>query len=146
MCKHCYIVKRGKIRYVYCKETPKHKQRQGFHTMVHGYLGDNCLLCNVTTDLPSLYNNTSSYSCNINNSIELTGGTRSMSFSSTILDRTMLRVMNNTNTEHTIGTKVYDSNEGSDSDITSSPINQMNRVTINYVPQLGLFSILNPIK
>ena len=142
MCKHCYMVKRGKIRYVYCKETPKHKQRQGFHTMVHGYLGDNCLLCNVTNDLPSLYNNSSSYSGNINSSTELMGGTRSMSLSSTILDRTMLRVMNNTNTEHTIGTKVY----GSDSDISSCPINQMNRVTINYIPQLGLFSILNPIK
>lgn len=142
MCKHCYMVKRGKIRYVYCKETPKHKQRQGFHTMVHGYLGDNCLLCNVTNDLPSLYNNSSSYSGNINSSTELMGGTRSMSLSSTILDRTMLRVMNNTNTERTIGTKVY----GSDSDISSCPINQMNRVTINYIPQLGLFSILNPIK
>jgi len=111
--------------------------------MVHGYLGDNCLLCNVTNDLPSLYNNSSSYSGNINSSTELMGGTRSMSLSSTILDRTMLRVMNNTNTEHTIGTKVYDSNEGSDSVISSS---QMNRVTINYIPQLGLFSILNPIK
>jgi hypothetical protein len=114
--------------------------------MVHGYLGDNCLLCNITTDLPSLYNNSSRYSDNINSSIESMGGTRSMSFSSTILDRTMLRVMNSTNTEHTIETKVYDSNEDSDGDISSSPINQMNRVTINYVPQLGLFSILNPIK
>ena len=33
MCKHCYKVRRGKRRYVYCKQTPKHKQRQGFHTM-----------------------------------------------------------------------------------------------------------------
>lgn len=32
MCKHCYMVRRGKVRYVYCKEIPKHKQRQGFHT------------------------------------------------------------------------------------------------------------------
>ena len=33
ICKHCYVVKRGKTRYVYCKKNPKHKQRQGFHTM-----------------------------------------------------------------------------------------------------------------
>ncbi len=32
MCPHCYIVRRGKKRFVYCKENPKHKQRQGFHT------------------------------------------------------------------------------------------------------------------
>lgn len=34
ICKHCYMVKRGKRRYVYCKVTPKHKQRQGFHTLI----------------------------------------------------------------------------------------------------------------
>eukprot|EP01031_Cornospumella_fuschlensis_P033975 gene33975-41115_t len=34
LCPHCYIVKRGKKRFVYCKESPKHKQRQGFHTIV----------------------------------------------------------------------------------------------------------------
>jgi ribosomal protein L36 len=33
ICKHCYVIKRGKTRYVYCKKNPKHKQRQGFHTM-----------------------------------------------------------------------------------------------------------------
>lgn len=32
MCKHCYAVTRKRVRFVYCKETPKHKQRQGFHT------------------------------------------------------------------------------------------------------------------
>jgi ribosomal protein L36 len=32
MCPHCYIVRRGKTRYVYCKTQPKHKQRQGFHS------------------------------------------------------------------------------------------------------------------
>jgi len=32
MCQHCYIVRRGKKAYVYCTKTPKHKQRQGFHT------------------------------------------------------------------------------------------------------------------
>lgn len=146
MCKHCYIVKRGKIRYVYCKETPKHKQRQGFHTMVHGYMGDNCLLCNVTTtDLTSLYNNNTIISGSSNSSIELMG-TRSMYFSSTILGRTMLQRV--TSTHYTNGNQVYGTNEVSDSDIISSSINQMNmnRVTINYVPQLGLYSILNPIK
>jgi ribosomal protein L36 len=37
-CKFCYIVRRGKVRYVYCKENPKHKQRQGYHTM--SYTGE----------------------------------------------------------------------------------------------------------
>lgn len=32
-CPHCYIVKRGKTRFVYCTENGKHKQRQGFHTL-----------------------------------------------------------------------------------------------------------------
>jgi len=27
------MVKRGKSRYIYCKKHPKHKQRQGFHTL-----------------------------------------------------------------------------------------------------------------
>ncbi len=38
------VVKRGKKVYVYCSETPKHKQRQGFHTLV----GNNCCQCNST--------------------------------------------------------------------------------------------------
>lgn len=33
MCKHCYRVRRGKRHFIYCKQTPKHKQRQGFHTI-----------------------------------------------------------------------------------------------------------------
>ena len=33
-CKHCYKVRRGKTHYVYCKKNPKHKQRQGFSTMI----------------------------------------------------------------------------------------------------------------
>lgn len=32
MCKHCRVVNRGKKRFVYCTESPKHKQRQGYHT------------------------------------------------------------------------------------------------------------------
>ena len=27
------MVKRGKSRFIYCKKHPKHKQRQGFHTL-----------------------------------------------------------------------------------------------------------------
>lgn len=46
MCKHCYVVRRGKSRFVYCKMTPKHKQRQGYHTMTHQD-GDYCIGCNV---------------------------------------------------------------------------------------------------
>lgn len=33
MCNQCYMVRRGKKRFVYCHEVPKHKQRQGFHTI-----------------------------------------------------------------------------------------------------------------
>ena len=28
-CEHCYIVRRGKIRYVYCKINPRHNARNG---------------------------------------------------------------------------------------------------------------------
>ena len=28
-CEHCYIVRRGTIRYVYCKVNPRHKARNG---------------------------------------------------------------------------------------------------------------------
>ena len=33
MCEHCYMVRRKKRLYVYCKKNPKHKQRQGFSTL-----------------------------------------------------------------------------------------------------------------
>ena len=45
MCKDCYVVRRGKTRYVYCKTTPKHKQRQGYHTMAHESSGAYCAFC-----------------------------------------------------------------------------------------------------
>jgi large subunit ribosomal protein L36 len=45
-CKHCYVVRRGKVRFVYCKKNPKHKQRQGFHTQTHV-----CCPCAGTTSL-----------------------------------------------------------------------------------------------
>lgn len=43
LCSDCYVVRRGKIRYVYCKKHPKHKQRQGFHSIAvdHQY----CMCC-----------------------------------------------------------------------------------------------------
>jgi ribosomal protein L36 len=44
LCKDCYVVKRGKHRFVYCKKHPKHKQRQGFHSQA----SDNyCMCCGV---------------------------------------------------------------------------------------------------
>jgi len=33
MCQDCKIVRRGKKVMVICKTNPKHKQRQGFHTL-----------------------------------------------------------------------------------------------------------------
>lgn len=33
LCDGCFIVRRGKRLYVRCKTTPKHKQRQGLHTL-----------------------------------------------------------------------------------------------------------------
>ncbi|RHZ35536.1 50S ribosomal protein L36 [endosymbiont GvMRE of Glomus versiforme] len=29
MCRGCQVIKRKKHRFVYCKENPKHKQKQG---------------------------------------------------------------------------------------------------------------------
>jgi ribosomal protein L36 len=45
MCKDCYIVRRGKKLCVYCKENPKHKQRQGFHTLIAGNDSDMQFCC-----------------------------------------------------------------------------------------------------
>ena len=58
MCKHCYVVRRGKTRYVYCKMTPKHKQRQGYHTMVHQN-GGYCMVCNIPGYVERMLSNTS---------------------------------------------------------------------------------------
>lgn len=33
LCKDCKVVKRGKKVMIICKANPKHKQRQGMHTM-----------------------------------------------------------------------------------------------------------------
>ena len=32
-CQHCKLVRRRRVLYVVCKKNPKHKQRQGFHTL-----------------------------------------------------------------------------------------------------------------
>jgi ribosomal protein L36 len=34
MCKMCKLVKRGRKQYVICPSNPRHKQRQGFHTLI----------------------------------------------------------------------------------------------------------------
>jgi large subunit ribosomal protein L36 len=34
LCEHCYMVRRGKTLHVRCKKNPRHKQRQGFATLV----------------------------------------------------------------------------------------------------------------
>lgn len=57
MCKHCYVVRRGKSRFVYCKMTPKHKQRQGYHTMAHQD-GDYCISCNVQFEVDRMLSTT----------------------------------------------------------------------------------------
>lgn len=34
-CKFCYYTRSGASRYVRCKANPRHKQRQGFHTLIN---------------------------------------------------------------------------------------------------------------
>jgi large subunit ribosomal protein L36 len=34
MCEHCRVVRRKRILFVRCSSNPKHKQRQGYHTLV----------------------------------------------------------------------------------------------------------------
>jgi large subunit ribosomal protein L36 len=41
VCTECYIVRRGKVRFVCCKKNPKHKQRQGLHTMTENLTSAN---------------------------------------------------------------------------------------------------------
>ena len=57
MCKHCYAVQRGKTRYIYCKMTPKHKQRQGYHTMVHQE-GGFCIVCGLNNEVDRMLSTT----------------------------------------------------------------------------------------
>lgn len=42
ICKNCYVVRRGKSRYVYCTKNPKHKQRQGYHTQAGDFFEGAC--------------------------------------------------------------------------------------------------------
>lgn len=78
-CKDCYIVRRGKTRYVYCKTTPKHKQRQGFHSFAReaeGSTAGYCVLCaparNLSTNLN--FGNLRIGSATTNNSINISNG------------------------------------------------------------------------
>lgn len=47
------MVRRGKTRYVYCKKNPKHKQRQGFHSLA----GGPCLCCPVGAEISAVVDN-----------------------------------------------------------------------------------------
>lgn len=40
ICTSCVMVTRHRVRYVVCKKNPKHKQRQGFHTLVSAPLNE----------------------------------------------------------------------------------------------------------
>ncbi|KAJ1420386.1 ribosomal protein L36-domain-containing protein [Ochromonadaceae sp. CCMP2298] len=59
MCKHCYVVRRGKTRFVYCKMHAKHKQRQGFHTMAHQA---GVCMCDWAAEMPRLFSTSLSVS------------------------------------------------------------------------------------
>jgi len=37
MCPHCQIIKKGTVRYVICLTNPRHKQRQGFSTLINQF-------------------------------------------------------------------------------------------------------------
>jgi len=66
ICKDCYLVRRGKVLYMRCKSSPRHKRRQGFSTFMtrpgiqgmpqmaetieHGH-GD-CQCCNTQFEVP----------------------------------------------------------------------------------------------
>mmetsp|Transcript_19670 Transcript_19670/g.20385 ORF Transcript_19670/g.20385 Transcript_19670/m.20385 type:complete len:97 (-) Transcript_19670:227-517(-) len=34
MCKDCYLVRRKRKLFCYCKSNPRHKQRQGYHSSI----------------------------------------------------------------------------------------------------------------
>jgi large subunit ribosomal protein L36 len=56
LCPHCYVVRRGKNRFVYCTKNPKHKQRQGFHTLAGEFMKMN--KCNPCVIPPRNFSNT----------------------------------------------------------------------------------------
>jgi large subunit ribosomal protein L36 len=76
LCKNCYIVRRGKTRYVYCKKHPKHKQRQGIHTMtafssdistqIDDSVGPEFSTANAYTDITTLEIPATTESSNLN--------------------------------------------------------------------------------
>ena len=47
-CKFCWIVRRGRYNYVYCKKNPKHKQRQGYHS--YALSSDLCTCINASSN------------------------------------------------------------------------------------------------
>jgi ribosomal protein L36 len=58
MCTDCYIVKRGNTRFVYCKKHGKHKQRQGFCTLI---THDSIAAMEITNTLSTMRQNTLNY-------------------------------------------------------------------------------------
>lgn len=73
ICEQCKIVTRSRKNYVICKANPRHKQRQGFSTLV--WSGDETLLLpssssssssssSVESEIPNLNRNVVSHSSN----------------------------------------------------------------------------------
>ena len=126
MCKHCYIVRRGKVRYVYCKETPKHKQRQGYHTMIHQ--GNYCFICNnVTNEISklSVTNPVQANSISMMTSIRNTNPV--IGINSIISDFSKKKTLQNGNNGDSLYTKMQ----------------MQPKINIKYIPEIGIFSIFN---
>ncbi len=113
MCKHCYVVRRGKSRYVYCKETPKHKQRQGYHTMAHRS-GEYCIVCHTAVEVE-----------------------RQLSTVSTVNEIAAGVSMNMSALSQSFG------NLGLFKAATNVEKKVENPVNIRYSPEVGIFSVLN---
>ena len=57
MCASCKIVKRKRRIYVVCKKNPRHKQRQGYHTLASGASQMNArpmFMMSPTVSIPSM--------------------------------------------------------------------------------------------
>ena len=48
------MVRRGKVLFVYCKKVPKHKQRQGLHTITDKPTGAEMELCGGINSIGSI--------------------------------------------------------------------------------------------
>ena len=119
MCKDCYIVRRGKTRYVYCKSNAKHKQRQGYHT----FAGDMCTMCIAQHLIPTKMTSTSPSSfikpLSLASNIFPTYKSLSSSFSS-------LTISSNTNT---------------DNNSTNNNNNTISSKTLKSIKTLGISSL-----